>query len=100
MTALEPVTRPNGKVYRPRKIRAEVLYDEDTIECQVLVLGTHDIAQAQEFADRVVWVIDRKYRADTPRTGWWRHTVRDNDPYFEPDETRGAAGVIFDICDP
>lgn len=97
---LDPVTRPNGKVYRPRLIRGEVLYDDDTIESQVLVLGTHDIYRAEAFAFRVVQSVDKNYTVHSPRLGWWRHTVRDYEPYFEPDEVRGAAGVMFDICDP
>lgn len=96
MSDLEPVTRPNGKVYHPRVLRTEILYDEDAIECQILVLGTHDIDRAQVLAEQVR--LSDWFCTENPCTGWWRQTVRNYDRYWEYDETRGAAGVSFDIC--
>lgn len=100
MTALEPVTRPNGKVYRPRKIRVVILYDEDMIESQVLVLGTHDVLRAWLLAEVEAGSIDGNYTTRSPRQGWWRQGIRDYQTWYEYDEIRGAAGVKFDICDP
>jgi hypothetical protein len=91
-----PIQRPNGRLYRPRKVSARVLTDEDGIESSVLVTGTHDVVRALDLARAVArqYVGTRSEPAD-PRQGWWRETIRRHDRYWEWDEVRGAAGVMF-----
>src|ERR1035441_868114 len=50
--AMEPETiqRPNGSPYRPRRVFAQAVGEEDE---GVLVLGTHDLDRAQSLADKV-----------------------------------------------
>lgn len=95
-TALTPVTRPDGRLYRPRKLRAFLLNEDDLYQdVQVLVLGTHDIAVARAVAAVAVRHWDSGYLPCNPVTGWWRQGMRDHADWFEPDERRGRAGVLF-----
>lgn len=95
---LPSVERPNGKLYRPRKISARVLDHDNGVDYRVLVTGTHDIGRALELARKVAHSdIGREYEPGNPRQGWWRETIRRHEPYWEWDEVRGAAGVMFEI---
>jgi hypothetical protein len=96
---LEPVTRPNGKKYRPRKLRAEVLNTGPPEEEGVLVLGTHNIEIAQIIAQNALDCYEWNLRPVNGWTGWWRSTVRDHETYYEQDTVRGAAGVWFEYTD-
>lgn len=86
---LVPVTRPDGRVYRPRKIRC-VDGDQGWGDpLFVIVLGTHDIEAARKLAeDRAAW-IDPEITLKGGRAGWYRVTG-------DRDEARGAAGVMFE----
>lgn len=96
MSDLVPVTRPNGKIYRPRKpprwIRIDDWDSEDEPNSWVYVLGTHDIDRAWQLAQGV-------YGADrsTAEQCWIRHTMRDNEHCYDLDEIRGAAAVTFEV---
>ena len=46
-----PVTRPDGRVYRSRKVTANAVIDEDEFVCGVMVLGTHDYHRAKPLAE-------------------------------------------------
>lgn len=92
----DTVKRPDGRIYKSRKVVGHIVGDEDEIPCAVLVLGTHDIARAQPLADRVA----RMYTepgcvAARPETGWWRDSIRDGRPWWVEDDKRGRAGVMF-----
>lgn len=94
---LPPITRPNGKLYRPRSLRVVGWDDHSTYpeSWQVAVLGTHDIARAREEARH-------GYHCPhliNPETGWVRLGMRRGDPHWVYDEVRGAACVIFDESD-
>lgn len=92
----DTVTRPDGRIYKSRKVIAHIVGDEDEIPSMVLVLGTHDIVRAQPLADHVA----RMYTepgcvAAKPETGWWRESIRDGRPWWVDDDRRGRAGVMF-----
>jgi hypothetical protein len=94
--ALEVITRPNGKPYRPRKIMAYPVADADDMASGVMVLGTHDVERARKLADRcaAAWV-DGGYVAAEPQTGWFREGYEAGRPMWLRDEKRGRAGVYF-----
>lgn len=102
------ITRPNGSIYRPRKIRTQMLGNEDETS-GVVVLGTHDLADARAHAEAAVRELngDSDYTflilpSDPGKRVWYRQKLwgwyEDQPLYgFETDEERGAAGVEFDL---
>jgi hypothetical protein len=93
---LVPVRRPDGRLYRPRKLVAFMI-DEEPEHTRALVLGTHDVVRATKLAKIVVRGYDRGYEPVSPLRGWWRSGIRNHMEWFEPDERRGRAGVMFEI---
>jgi hypothetical protein len=94
---LAPVTRPNGKPYRPRKVIAHAWENNwsDDGKCGVLILGTHDDKDAQEFAERMCWYWYGLHAAE-PVAGWYRDSFNDfGERAWIDDPVRGRAGVIF-----
>jgi hypothetical protein len=91
---MEPkIQRPNGKSYRPRRVVAYALGEEDD---GVLVLGTHDIARAQVLADEVArWVAGKNCVAVRPWRGWFRDGFEGGQRRWVADEVHGRAGVCF-----
>jgi hypothetical protein len=90
------IKRPDGTIYRPRKITANAVTDEDEILCGVVVFGTHDIARAQPLADSyVAWQLDGRMSAVDPRTVWWRDGFACGQRSWLTDEKHGRAGVWF-----
>lgn len=95
MTALPAITRPDGRLYRPRKLVA-CQVDEDGDFAAVLVLGTHDTALAWPLADQfAAREAGSGYRAYDPMPGWWREALRGGERCWVDDEKRGRAGVLF-----
>lgn len=99
---LVPVVRPDGRVYKPRKLpRAQVVQNVDDREpyAWVLVLGTHDVDRAHALAARVA-AGEGMYadRATAERT-WMRLAMRNGDPVYDRDPVRGAATVTFVVTD-
>lgn len=101
---LVPVTRPDGRVYKPRKApKAWFVEDPDARpdepDAYVYVLGTHDIDRAYRLAEELArWqgvALDRSTAEQT----WIRQTIRDGNPYFDIDRVKGAAAVSFDVVD-
>lgn len=102
------ITRPNGSVYRPRKIRAQMLGNEDETT-GVVVLGTHDLADARVRAQAAVSELnnDIDYRflilpSDPGKRVWYRQKLwgfyEDQPLYgYETDEEHGWAGVEFEV---
>jgi hypothetical protein len=91
----ETIIRPNGKPYTPRKGLRQIGFDhEDGHTSYVVVLGTHDIEKAREFG--------RPYQCAylvKPYKGWGRWTIRNGEEWWEFDDVRGAAGVVFEEAD-
>ena len=94
---LPPITRPNGKPYRPRRLRV-VGWNLNTVYPEVLqvaVLGTHEVDKARESAPQgyhCAYLIN-------PTLGWVRLGMSHGEPTWLHDEVRGAACVIFDESD-
>lgn len=97
---LVPVTRPNGKVYRPRKGPRGIRIDDwdardDDPNAWVYVLGTHDVERAYQLAIKISYGVQR----DTAEQCWLRQTMRDGDACFDYDDVRGAASVTFEVIE-
>ncbi len=102
---LTPVTRPNGKIYQPRKGPIAYLLDNDDdwrAPCaQVLVVRTHDVARAHALALKLETVDPNPH----PPT-WFRLMLRsggqvwvgDSDPKSWP-ACHGMPGMLFDVVD-
>jgi len=96
----ETLTRPNGKLYRPRRklLYAHAWendgYDED---CGVIVLGTLDVERARELAVEMCrYWYDMAVAADpAPVPGWWRDGFWYGERRWAYDDLRGAPGVMF-----
>lgn len=88
----EVVTRPNGKLYRPRKGLRQIGYWDDTYgESRVVVLGTHDIEKARAFATPY----ECEYLVEG-RKCWAKSVMRNGERFIATDATeRGAAAVDF-----
>lgn len=96
LTAGDSVTRPDGRVYRSRKIAAYAVTDDDEGFGAVVVLGTHDVARAQPLADAYVrWQVDGGYVAADPVTVWWRDAFSGGRRCWAEDPVTGRAGVWF-----
>jgi hypothetical protein len=97
--SLPAVTRPNGKLYRPRKLHAVLLNVEDNRDEEVVVLGTHDVLTATVLAVSEVDSWDFGFEPADPVLSWYRQSIRNGDPFYEYDEIRGAACVVFQITE-
>ena len=95
---LVPVARPDGRIYRPRKIVA-CRWDNDgynDMDCGVVVLGTHNVEAAAEEADRCVkYFFDNDLVAGSPIIGWYRDGYNEQGPAWICDDVKGRAGVMF-----
>lgn len=97
MIVPDPITRPNGTLYRPRRVIAYEV-GGDGITDGVLVLGTHDQHRAKALADQVARsVAGTGFAAADPRPGWYRDGFEAGERRWVSDEARGRAGVWF--CD-
>jgi hypothetical protein len=96
VNALESVTRPDGRVYRPTKIAAYAVVDEDDLLSGVAVLGTHDMTVAQRMADDyATWQLGSGSVALDPETGWFREGLSHGRRMWMRDPVTGRAGVMF-----
>jgi hypothetical protein len=93
---LVPVRRPDGRLYRPRKIAAYPVSDSDELFSGVCVLGTHDLAVAQPLADKLAYrELGGGWSATEPETGWFREGYDRGSPVWLRDEVTGRAGIMF-----
>lgn len=97
--ALPAIVRPNGRIYRPRKLVTYAYEDDHAGENGVVVLGTHDSERARDLAlsSARYWygaecVID-------PVTVWWRDGMESGERCWQHDPVRGRAGVCFTASD-
>ena len=96
MSTLAPITRPDGRVYRPLKIAAYAVADEDEFLSGVTVLGTHDMTVAQQMADEyAAWQLGSGSVALEPETGWFREGFESGRRMWIRDPAKGRAGVMF-----
>lgn len=95
--SLVSISRPNGAIYRPRKVVAYDWEDPwawDTATQGAVVFGTHDVDRARPVAEQVCG----NY-AVNPRKGWWRDGYANGERAWIHDPVRGRAGVMFDASD-
>ena len=98
--SLPTIRRPNGKVYRPRKIVVEPWENDDYLaeySVGVLVFGTHDIDRARPLANDFIksqW--GNELWAMNPFRTWVRNGFADGGTARFHDEERGRACVQFD----
>lgn len=91
---LPTIVRPDGRVYRPRKLAVEVW--ESDYECGAVVFGTNDPTVAQPLAtDAIRREFDNQMIAALPRVGWWRDGYEAAERRWIQDDVRGRAGVYF-----
>lgn len=106
---LPAIERPNGKLYRPRKIDAISLGNEDEIT-HILVFGMHDIecakANAQREMDRLsneFYYGDMRLEISGPGKRVWRRRdlirFEDDQPLYgyAEDPVNGRAAVMFSV---
>jgi len=106
---LPAITRPNGKVYQPRKIAIETLGNEDELT-HLIIFGTHDVRFAHlRAAEAAEEIADEFYGGryqldvdDAGQKGWYKKTLcgfDDDTPiyYFLHNEEKGRAGVRFSV---
>lgn len=92
---LWPVQRPDGRIYRPRKIVAHAIEDDYEIT-RVLVTGTHDEDRAYRLARSLIEAeVGHGVEPANPGRGWWRDGMEHGNPCWVADDNRGAAGVLF-----
>ena len=92
----DTIARPDGRVYRPRKVTANAVVDGDDLLTAVIVLGTHDVGRAQPLADSyAAWQLGNGYRAVDPLAGWWRDGFYCGHRAWITDPVKGRAGVWF-----
>jgi hypothetical protein len=110
---MDAITRPNGKVYRPRKPPvAQTLWYEDEGIHAVLVFGTHDPVVARPLAEAAVQAaVDEFYSGiavsftdiEAPRLVWYGTQIAGtNDDgslrvTYGPDAERGRPAVLWDV---
>lgn len=94
---LPAITRPNGKLYQPRKViayRWEDPWAWNTATQGAIVFGTHDIDRARPLAEQLTGAY-----AVNPQKGWWRDGFANGERTWVHDPCHGRAGVSFDACD-
>lgn len=90
-----PVQRQDGRWYRPRKLVACAVTEDEEL-AGVVVLGTHSPRAAQALADSyAAWQLGSSYRAADPANVWWRNGYDGTGRGWVTDETHGRAGVWF-----
>lgn len=94
---LAVLTRPDGRLYRPRKLAAHAVTDPDDGDTLTgVVLGTHDPAKAQEPADAYArWQLGSRHVAVSPVAVWWRDGFAYGRRGWIEDEVTGRAGVWY-----
>ncbi len=97
MGELVAVTRPDGRIYKPRKGPRAVLVDNpDDMRSPfgwVFVLGTHDVDRAFELACTLGEGVERSSATLT----WMRLAIRNHELFYDYDPVRGAATVSFEV---
>lgn len=105
MVPLVPIERPNGKLYRPRKIVAAPWDNEACGRYDgaqgVYILGTHDIVASHE---RALWGVrywhDGGLVAANPALSWVRDGFLYGDRSWMDDAVRGRAAVCWTAAYP
>lgn len=102
-----PVHRPDGRLYRPRKLPEPMLLsDEDGTVVGVCVMRTHALETARDLALTELNAYDRslpwKFTDERLRWGRWRPDGDEGRRAWVPDNTglTGTPAVFFDAEQP
>lgn len=106
---LEPITRPDGTVYRPRKIRVVFFGEVAETPHSIVVLGTanRDAADAAAEEELKHWTADwcdgdEKLVVDEPQSRWLRRCLshfadQQAYHYYKDDPVKGAHALVYPI---
>lgn len=100
--SLPPVRRPDGRLYRPRKLPTALLLGEDEI-LAVAVMRTHDAVRARRLALQELFKVcpDGRWWLGEPELRWgrWRpDRLIDGQTWVAvPDGASGTPAVFFEI---
>ncbi len=96
---LEPVTRPNGKVYQPIKRPVAVETDEDHRgDSWVYVLRTHHLDLAYQLAAKhAAWLGWGDVDRDSAERTWIRDAFWSGERVWLTDPVRGCPAVVFGV---
>lgn len=92
-----PITRPNGKVWRPRKPLRLSEFEDHYNETGWVVFGTHDVAVALAFLGEQL-VADYGLTPDQAEATWWRSvpwSSSGHDFSYITDPDKGTPCVVF-----
>lgn len=93
---MEPIARPDGSLYRPRKVIAYFVVDGDEIPCGVIVLGTHRLDESIfGLAAALCRDWGRGAAAADPVPVWWRDSFVSGRRCWVDDPGHGRAGIWF-----
>jgi hypothetical protein len=99
---LPGIVRPDGTVYRPRFVKA---YPWSDVDCAagpdqgVVILGTHDVKRAHEFAESQCRYWFMGNYATQARVGWFRLGYESGEQRWIETVRGGRAGVWFTASD-
>jgi hypothetical protein len=98
---LPVITRPNGKPYQPRAVKAHAWGNDDAWESRsgAVVLGTHDVDRARLLAEEACNAWYGTAYAVKPEVDWFRSGFSNGERAWIRDDVRGAAGVMFTAAD-
>lgn len=89
--------RPDGRNYRAFKGPRAIVLEDESGEWQVLVIRCDEYQLAKDMASAELnfALAESHLVAEGPVFGWWRESIRNGDPYWVPDDVRGAPGYFF-----
>lgn len=94
---LVDVVRPDGRLYRPRKMPAAVIvHDHHEDPAWIYVLRTHELDRARRLAEEIA---DREQLdlEGEPWREWVREGMNRGERFYFNDAARGVPAVIFRV---
>jgi hypothetical protein len=100
VSSLAPIERPDGRLYRPRKIVAAIWDNEEANgrydDYGVFVFGTHDVERARPLAEQAIkHFFDADLVPTEPECRWVRLGYHNGEQAYIDDPVRGRAAVQF-----
>lgn len=91
--------RPNGKIYRARKPPIVETFTGDWPEDEcIMVLRVSEENQGLAYRLACEEAVRYGYEhVNSGHFGWWRSTIRNNEPYWDYDSYSGMPGWYFNV---